>query len=422
MNKKTNKKMNNVNFILTVILAVSLQTLTGCSRVDAVNSQCRINVKDTSPCDAFLAAPLPSEDASPLIQAALEERGVVRLRDGDKFYLHSPIRLSSGQGLIGAAVLVPAFEPDIQFDGMIEMQSSGLNSAIIIQGKDIFLDGIKIRKSFVDGSYGVGVTVLHSENVSLRNLEITRYSARYGISIIESTSIEVTGCIISDFMMDTVADTISDSPAGISLKRCKNGVISNNRVLRIENGPTGRAARSPFIPEYGPSQGYQSDNIFVGQSDGIAITGNVLETSGEGIDLLLSSNCTVTGNIIRDIWFQGIKMLGVSSTTVSGNLISDCYQGIGLASHLTRDAECANNVITGNVILNTGTPGSFEVRAPNRVNYSVPAGIDINDTSQNNIITNNVIRNIAADAEMTVAIRTNHEFNLIENNLVDHLK
>ncbi|MBC2593223.1 right-handed parallel beta-helix repeat-containing protein [Ruficoccus amylovorans] len=349
-------------------------------------------------------------DATALIQNALREHGIVRLRDGAEFHLQSPIRLTSGQGLVGSAVLIPEFES--------KEINANLSAAIVIHGKNVLLDGLEIRKPFVDGSYGIGVMVSSgSENITLRNLEISRYSARYGILVLESSSIEITGCTIRDFMMNVAADMISDSPAGICIKRCNNGIVSNNRVFRIKNGPAGRASISPLKPQYG-KQGYQSDNIFIGSSTGFAVTGNVLETSGEGIDLLLSSSCTVTGNVIRDIWFQGIKMLGASNCTISGNYISDCYQGIGLATHRTYDAECENNSITGNVIRNTGTPGSFGVAAPGRVRYGETAGIDINDTSKNNVIANNVIAITSPDAEMTSAIRKNDEYNLIKNNIL----
>ena len=396
-----------------VLLGLTLQFLTGCqppsAKVPASPSAPPPSTVGESAQTGPILAPPEQGDATPVIAAALQKFGTVRLMDGATFRLGSSVRLASGQGLVGNAILVPDFDHPVE--------SGMANAAILIAGNDVRVEGLTIRKPFKDGSYGIGVAVSGRKNITLRNLEITGYSARYGILAFESSELEISGCTVRDFMMNASSDMISDSPAGVCLKRCTNAIVSNNRVFRIEAGPQGRESVSPLSPNYG-RQKYQPDHFYIGQCVAVSMVGNVMETSGEGIDVLLSSNCTISGNVIRDIWFQGVKMLGVSSTTVDGNFISDCYQGVGLATHSRFNAECENNVITDNVILNTGSPGSFGIPGPGRVKFGTTAGIDLHDTSRNNIIANNLIRNTSAEAILEVPIAGNLAANLVEGNLV----
>ena len=397
-----------------VLLGLTLQFLTGCQPPSAKvpaspSAPPPSTVGESAQTGPILASP-EQGDATPVIAAALQKFGTVRLMDGATFRLGSSVRLASGQGLVGNAILVPDFDHPVE--------SGMANAAVLIVGDDVRVEGLTIRKPFKDGSYGIGVAVTSGrKNITLRNLEISGYSARYGIFAVESSELEISGCTVRDFMMNASSDMISDSPAGICLKRCTNAIVSNNRVFRIEAGPEGRESVSPLSPKYG-RQGYQPDHFYIGQCVAVSMVGNVMETSGEGIDVLLSSNCTISGNVIRDIWFQGVKMLGVSSTTVDGNFISDCYQGVGLATHSRFNAECENNVITDNVILNTGSPGSFGIAGPSRVNFGTTAGVDLHDTSKNNIVANNLIRNTSAEAVLEVPISGNLAANLVEGNLV----
>ena len=386
-------------------VAVPLQ---GASRFLRLRVSTRGLLSETSA--LFVPPPAGGADAAPALRAALLQSDDVRLLDGATYPIGSFVIIGSNKTVSGEGTLVPTFD--------LPVEASDHNAALILEGENIRLQGFSIAKPFIDGSYGMGVLVRpRSRNVSLRDLEISGYSARYGILAVESVGVEITGCTVRDFMMNVSADMIRDSPAGIALKRCTNSVVLNNQIRKIEVGPQGRASISPLVPTYGP-QGYQSDHIFAGQCIGVLISGNTMQTSGEGIDVLLSRQSTVTGNTIDDIWFQGVKMLGGSSLTVSRNTISNCYQGIGLATHTVLGAECENNTVTGNRIVNTGTPGSFGVPAPGRVAYGVTAAIFLGGTSRSNTITFNTITNPDPAAEMTTAIRTNSQFNTIANNVV----
>jgi parallel beta-helix repeat protein len=333
-------------------------------------------------------------DDTAAIQSAIDATGIAIVPPG-VYRITRPIRMSNGQKLTGNGTM------SIDFNTLKPQEST---AAVLVDGDDVLIRGIHIIKKFVDGSYDSGIIVVKGhKNITIREVEVSGYSARYGIHIIEADGFEVTGCFIHDFMMNEAADMIADSPAGIRITRCKRGVVSNNRVMNIEVGPRGRASISPLRPKYGP-QGYQSDHVTLAQCSEISVTGNVLQTSGEGIDLLLSRHCTVTGNIIADIWFQGVKMLGVSGSTVTGNSIRDCYQGIGLANHDSFRRPCFANIISGNTILNTGSSGSFDVPASTRVRYSGTYGIDVHEGCDQNVISSNVILDTQKSRTMRSAI------------------
>ena len=354
----------------------------------ALTSESRRNIKD------FGAKGDGITDDTASILSAVRTCGTANLSSG-VYRITRQIKLSEGQGLTGEGIL------KVDFDTQKAEES---NAAILVDGNDVRIQGIRLRKQFVDGSYSCGIVAASGHtNLVIRDVDVSGYSARYGIHIIEGEDFLVTGCFIHDFMMNTTADMIVDSPAGIRITRSKNGVVSNNRLSRIEVGPKGLESISPLKPDYGP-QGYQADLLTIAQCTNITITGNTLHTSGEGVDLLLSRQCAVSANVITDIWFQGIKMLGVSGSTITGNLISDCYQGIGLADHDSYASPCFGNTLVGNTILDTGSSGSFRVPASLRVRYSGTYGIDVHEDCDQNVIADNVILDTQKDKTMKGAI------------------
>jgi len=323
-------------------------------------------------------------DDSNAIQAALSTRKVVSLPHG-RFRTTRPMTVSGG-GLSGPATIVP------DFDLLPPDNPQGGFAAVVVTGANVLLEGFKIEKTFADGSYATGVIGDHVTNLTIRGLEISGYSARYGIHLIESENFEISNCYIHDFLMDASADMIADSPAGIRITRSHRGVVSGNRVFNIEVGPNGLESISPIRPSYGP-QGYQSDHMTITQCSEVTIEGNICRTSGEGIDMLLSKSCNVSRNIISDIWFQGFKMLGVSYSTANGNFFSDCYQGIGFAYHGVLEVEASGNTANANVMRDIGSDGSFGIPASSRVSFGGTHGVDIHDTNLTrfNVVTDNVV-------------------------------
>lgn len=347
------------------------------------------------------------------VQEAIDRHDHVMLPSGT-YRITSHLRLRSGVTVSGPGVLL------VDFDIPLDATNSSNNAALYGNGLDnVLLEGFSIRKSFVDGSLASGIVIDNSSNIVMRRLQISGYSARYGIHLIESDNFEISSCYIHDFMVNTATDMIRDSPAGLRVTRSSNGTIANNRILNIENGPEGRAALSPFVPDYGP-QGYQADGMTVMDSRYISIVDNVIRNSGEGLDLLVSTSLTVTSNVIRDIWFQGIKMMGTQYSAVSDNVIEDAYQGIGLAYNPVMDKQSDGNTITGNIIRGIGSQGLFDIPGKGRVPYHDCYGIDVPDQSVNNVIAGNVIVDTQETRTMAWGIMvTSAEHNSISGNIVE---
>lgn len=339
---------------------------------------------------------------------ALSAERLVHVPAGS-YRITQQLRIPAQGGLVGEGRLLMEF-------GDSSTPSTAANVGILIVGNGARIEGIVIEKKKVDGSYGTGILADQRKNITIRGVEILNYSARYGIHIVESSDFIIEDCYIHDFMMNTTADMIEDSPAGIRVTRSRDGVIANNIIKRIEVGEIGMASISPIRPSYGP-QGYQSDHITLMQCRGITVTGNIMRTSGEGLDMLLSESCTVSGNVIEDIWFWGIKMLGTSFCTISGNKLADCYTAIGLEDGAASTI-CYGNAITGNVIRDSGSPGSFGVPGRGRVNYSDTYGIDVHGQSDYNVISENVILDTQATKTTAGGILNNGRPN---NRIADNL-
>jgi parallel beta-helix repeat protein len=349
-------------------------------------------------------------DDTKAIQDALTNSGGLVCLPAGTYRITQSIRLTSNTVLTGCGTILVDFDLGLP---------SSENTALYGVGvQNVSIEGITIWKTFVDGSYGTGILIAGGSNVRIKSVDICGYSARYGIHILESENFEISSCYIHDFLVNTTTDMIQDSPAGIRITRSYFGVIANNRVIGIEVGPKGLESISPLVPKYG-KQGYQSDCMTIVQSKYITITGNVVALSGEGLDLLVSESLTVTGNIIKNIWFQGIKMMGTQYSTVSNNQIEDCYQGIGLAYNPVMDKEAVGNTVTGNVIRNTGSTGTFEIPAKDRVRYVGVIGLLVNDNSEFNTITGNVIIDTQEKITMEWGIyKPGKKDNIIEGNVV----
>ncbi len=350
-------------------------------------------------------------DDTAALQSAIDSQQAVTLPHGT-FRITSRLNLPAGTVVTGPATVLHDFDASPPPGA-----PSSNDVALYVSGSDVRLEGFTIAKTFLDGSYSVGILASNVSDLTIKDLDISGYSARYGIHIVESEDFEVTGCYIHDFMANTTTDMIADSPAGLRVTRSKQGLVSNNRIVRIEVGEVGLESISPLVPDYGP-QGYQSDCMTIMQSEHIAVNGNVCLTSGEAIDMLLSKSCTVSNNVLSDIWFQGVKMLGVSYCTVSENFISDCYQGIGLVSHPNFNAEASGNTVNGNVLRDIGSPGSFGVPGPGRVPFSSVYGILLHDEDcRFNVVTDNVIIDTQEIKTTEAGVHNGGTDNLVSDNI-----
>lgn len=319
-------------------------------------------------------------DDTTAVQTALSANGIVQVPAG-RYRVTSQIQAPAGSGLIGEGTILVDWDPP----GPGNAENA---AAIRIMGDDTQIKGIRIEKVFTDGSYGTGILATECSGIQIKNVVITRYSARYGIHLFECTDFQITGCLISDFLVDTAADMTGDSPAGIQITRSLRGTIQNCIIRRIEVGPTGRSSLSPTHPEFGP-QGYQADHIRLLQSRTVSLTGNTLQTSGDGIDMPQTESCTVFGNTIKNLYSSGINMPGASFCAIGENQISDCSHGI-VFDDGSSATKSLGNVFHGNMIRDTGSPGTFGIPGIARTTLP-PTGIYLNGTSDWNTITENVV-------------------------------
>lgn len=296
-------------------------------------------------------------DATAVLREALAREHVVQLPPGE-FRITAPLRLESGQGLTGLGTIVVDFDTlvnDAQTTkGWARDFSAPANAALYINGDNVRIEGIGIRKIFVEGSYGTGIASGNDrriKNVLIRGVEISGYSARYGIHLLNADDFEISNCYIHDMMMNGSSDMIRDSPAGLRAAYSTRGVIRGNRIIRIEVGPAGLESISPLMPKYGP-QGYQADNITLTKCDYLAVSDNILAVSGEGIDMQGCRHCSVTGNTMDTLWHFGLKVIyDTQYCTFSGNTIRDCALG-GIV--VSSSEVCGGNTLVGNTIVNTG--------------------------------------------------------------------
>lgn len=357
--------------------------------------------------------PTPGSNITEWLRERAAAGGITILPPGE-YVLSGTVKFGSGSGLQGPATLRIDFEgtPPTEKDAF-----GGDNAALLASGTDIFFENLTIRKSFVDGSYGMGImTENGSKDVTIRNVEISGYSARYGIHVIETDGFEISGCHIHDFMVNTAADMILDSPAGIRVSRSTHGVLNGNRIIDIEVGDVGVQSISPIRPAYG-EQSYQSDNITMMECKDVAVVGNVLQTSGEGLDILLCSRITVVGNTIADQWNEGVKALGVSQSVIASNMIRDATVGIGLRRHMGVNYECWDNSITGNTILYTKQVFGFQTPGRSRRNVGHLAGIEMSKANHL-VITGNTISDVQEKPLLVDGIRGDCPDCIIDNNLI----
>ncbi|MCA9433780.1 MAG: right-handed parallel beta-helix repeat-containing protein, partial [Candidatus Omnitrophica bacterium] len=218
--------------------------------------------------------------------------------------------LPEGSNLIGPGTLLADFDTG---------DSSHLNTAIRLNGDNIRVENLAIEKTFTDGSQGSGISALGIQNLVLESVEISGYSKGAGIQVQGCTRFEVRECRVHDFLLNSTEELTGDDPAGIRILGSTDGIVSENRIDRIEIGPNRRGV-----------SGYPAANLSLQTSSRVAVIGNHLQTSGVGIDLATIENSVVSANVIADQWSEGIRATATKFCAITGNHLTDQFQGIAL--------------------------------------------------------------------------------------------
>ncbi|MCA9425725.1 MAG: right-handed parallel beta-helix repeat-containing protein, partial [Candidatus Omnitrophica bacterium] len=248
-------------------------------------------------------------DDSAAIQSAIDASGTIYLADR-VYRIAVGLDLPEGSNLIGPGTLLADFDTG---------DSSHLNTAIRLNGDNIRVENLAIEKTFTDGSQGSGISALGIQNLVLESVEISGYSKGAGIQVQGCTRFEVRECRVHDFLLNSTEELTGDDPAGIRILGSTDGIVSENRIDRIEIGPNRRGV-----------SGYPAANLSLQTSSRVAVIGNHLQTSGVGIDLATIENSVVSANVIADQWSEGIRATATKFCAITGNHLTDQFQGIAL--------------------------------------------------------------------------------------------
>jgi len=234
------------------------------------------------------------------------------------------------------------------FTGNITSDSDG----IIIERNNVTLDGAGYTVQGIgsDVSKGIGVS---GNNVTIKNVEIATFG--YGVFLIGSSN-SVSG--------NTIMYSKQDGIRGIS---SSNNSITGNQITSSNHDGIGLWGSSNYNSiAYNNITANNYNGIFLQDSSDNNIvrnniTANGAWVSGDGIDIVASSNISIYGNIIANNWRAGIYLGASSNDSIAGNSITANTQyGIELYSS-------SNNVVYHNNFVNNNN--QVYIWTPPSVNY-----------------------------------------------------
>ena len=221
-------------------------------------------------------------------------------------------------------------------------------------GKNITMNGVKVRDCWGDGIYVNGLNGTTTQNVTIQNCTGDN-NRRQGLSIIDLNGGTVTGC--------TFMNTGGTSPEGgidlepyDSAQTVTNVTISGNTLRNNDSGIVTGGAE--------------------GSVNQITITGNTIESNRQyGMWIDSAAGYTISGNIIQANGRYGIKLMGCTGFNVNGNqVLNNRDSGIGLAAGYNTSTVSTNNTIQYNTV--TGNAGN---------GIELTGGSTYNSVSGNNI-------------------------------------
>jgi parallel beta-helix repeat protein len=280
--------------------------------------------------------------------------------------------------------------------GLVSISSKGTSSSRIVfrsyPGEIAVLDGT----GTADGKDLV--TLYKAEFVDFSNFEV-RNATKIGITVYAANNIRLTGNEVHRSMRNGIYAGYSSFGSSYDI------LIDNNRIHDnvLEN-------------QYQTlSGGGWANGMVVSRTDRAQITNNrVYNNHGEGIDVLMSNNVLVRGNVVSDSFSVGIYLDNARYTTVDRNFVYSTgdtrfYRGSYPAAGIQMANESYSTpnpltdvTITNNIVVRTKWGfyyGNYEaggglknVRIANNTFYDAAVAIiDVNnDAHQNSVVENNV--------------------------------
>jgi len=196
-------------------------------------------------------------------------------------------------------------------------------------------------------------------------------------------------------MLDGAHHTLTGSGAGNGIYfSSRTGVTVKDLIVKnYEMGIVGSSSDEAFITGNSVS-GITIQGIYLSNSTNCDISGNTSESNYGGISLWQSNSNVISYNITRQNYLQGIWLSESSNNTVRGNQTSNNgFFGIVL------DPNARSNTIDSNLVRSNATGIRLWISDGNVItnntisNVILNAGIDLNDSNDNQIIHNNFLSN-----------------------------
>jgi parallel beta-helix repeat protein len=255
-----------------------------------------------------------------------------------------PVKAASGTIYIRADGSVdPSTAPISTTDNITYTLTGNVTTdatGIIVERNNIVIDGAGHRLQYTGIYLPYGIDLTSRSNVTIRNVKIDRFWVGiYGGAGNNASSNTIYG------------NYLTNNWYGIGLFTPNNNVTGNSITIGM-----GEFIEGTGIRLYESSSNKISNNYIV------------QDNMGNGIQVESAGDNTITGNTIEACDY-GIDAFEVWDNTISGNLIAANHRGISFQ-------DCSRNTISGNNIAN-----------------NTEFGIRLYDSSNDNIVSDNVIAN-----------------------------
>ena len=217
------------------------------------------------------------------------------------------------------------------------------------------LDGLYFKKTLAENSSTVAIVIEGGENVTVKNCEVSGYSARAGLDFRRIKKFEITDNYLHDFSSShagLLPDTnqLVDSLA-IFVQFSSDGLIARNVVKDI-------IIRDPLLSV----NRYQSDGITLSNCENVLVEDNEITNVGDGMDFVRCSKITIRNNRLLNCHHVGFKLVHATQDSIAENnyIENATMVGIGISggSPATKMIT-TRNIIRNNTIVNVGGMNIF---------------------------------------------------------------
>jgi len=284
--------------------------------------------------------------------------------------------------------------------------TDNINDSIVVERDNIVIDGAGYTLQG-PGISGTGIYVSERQNVTIKNTGIRSFE--YGIRLSSSSN-------------NTIFENRIESNAdcGILFDSSSNyNIIYGNNITEQNFGWGIRLTSSNHNNIFGNKVKDNGLCIQINVSSNNNITGNIIDSyESHGIILVQSSNNTISENDIRGNPYAGIALESSSNNKIFKNNIGGNDEAIDLE-------DSSYNVISGNTIRNHNWMGirlvgssNHNVISGNTISSSWQSGIYV--VGQNNSISDNLISNNGNNGAFPGSGMTVGSYNTIIGNTISY--